>query len=55
MVQVWATVRPCLRSVYLASTSPVMADDLESWEPATLKVTSEGVLVLTSREVPWKG
>ena len=47
-------VRPWYLSVYLPSKLPAMKDDFESRLPSTLKVTSEGVAVLTSREVPEK-
>lgn len=49
------TVKPFLKSTYLPSMSPAMTFDLESRVPATLKVTLEGVRVLTSSEVPWMG
>lgn len=55
VVQVSVKARPFLGSAYLASRSPVIPCVLESRRPATLKATLEGVLVLTSREVPEKG
>lgn len=54
-VLTWVTVRPFLKSTYLPSMSPLMTLVFESRLPATLKVTLEGVRVLTSREVPWMG
>ena len=53
VVQAWVKVRPFLESRYLASMSPIIASDLV-WLPWTLKVTPEGVFVLTSSDVPWK-
>jgi hypothetical protein len=54
VVQAWVTVKPCFLSVHFASRSAKMASLLVSQLPATLKATFEGVLVLTSREAPWK-
>ena len=55
VVQAWVRVKPYLRLVYLASSSPEMTSDLLSRLPETLKATSEGVFVLTSRKAPVKG
>lgn len=51
----WVKIKPCLKSTYLPSMSPAMAFEVASLAPATLKVTLEGVKVLTSSEVPWMG
>lgn len=48
-------VKPFLKSTYLPSMSPAMAAELASLVPATLKMTLEGVAVLTSREIPLEG
>lgn len=47
-------VKPWALSEYLPSRLPETRDDFESRFPSTLKVTFEGVDVLTSREVPLK-
>jgi hypothetical protein len=47
-------VRPWTLSEYLPSMLPETEEDFESRVPSTLKVTLEGVAVLTSREVPEK-
>jgi hypothetical protein len=50
----WVTLRPFLKSTYLPSMSPkISADGVRT--PATLKVTLDGVRVLTSRVVPEVG
>jgi hypothetical protein len=51
----WVKVTPFLKSTYLPSMSPLIAFEVASLLPATLKVTLEGVRVLTSSEVPWMG
>lgn len=53
--QAWVRLKPFFLSSNLASRSPEMAPDLVSRIPRTLKVTPEGVLVLTSRVEPWMG
>jgi hypothetical protein len=50
----WVKIRPFLKSTYLPSMSPATAPS-GARVPATLKVTLDGVRVLTSREVPWIG
>jgi hypothetical protein len=47
-------VKPWALSEYLPSMLPLTWDVFESRVPSTLKVTFEGVEVLTSREVPEK-
>ena len=54
VVQAWVKVRPWALSAYLPSRLPATRVDFESRFPSTLKVTLEGVPVLTSREVPEK-
>lgn len=41
VVQPWVKMTPFAASTYLPSMSPLMAADLESRKPATLKVTFE--------------
>jgi len=48
-------VKPFLKSTYFPSMSPAMAAELASRIPATLKMTLEGVAVLTSRAIPLDG
>lgn len=54
VVHVWVNVTPFWGSAYLASRSPLM---IPLWlrSPKTRKLTAEGVRVLTSSEVPWRG
>ena len=51
----WVKVKPFLKSTYFPSMSPAMAAELASRIPATLKMTLEGVAVLTSRAIPLDG
>lgn len=53
-IHTWVKVKPFLKSTYLPSMSPkISADGVRT--PATLKVTLDGVRVLTSRVVPEVG
>lgn len=52
MVHAWVKTRPWALSENLASMSPFKDWVFGSCEPPTLKVTLEGVVVLTSSEVP---
>ena len=54
MVQAWVMATPFLGSTHFPSMSPVIAADLASRSPATLKLAGNEV-VLTSRDVPWIG
>lgn len=51
----WVKVKPFLKSTYFPSMSPAIAAELASRIPATLKITLEGVAVLTSRAIPLDG
>ena len=54
-IRTWVTVNPFLKSTYFPSISPAISPDLLSRTPAALKVTLDGVRVLTSSEAPEVG